>query len=484
MFPPLAIGVVMATLDISVVNIALPTLARTFGVPITTIEWVVLSYVVTITGLLLTLGRAADLLGRRRVYGAGLIAFTLASALCAAAPGPRSLIAARALQGLGAAMMTANGAAILIASFLEGERGRALGAFGAAVGVGLAFGPPLGGMLVRASWRWIFLINLPLGILALAQLRSRVPADEAAGRPDRASRGARARSWSGGALDLAGAALWCAGLVLVMLGLSRGPEAGWRTAGIWLLFGAGVVLLAAFFMVERRSPEPLLPLGALRGPLGAAVLLTGISQALSITIGFHMPLYLEEVQGYDAARSGRWLAVLPLAALIAAPLAGRWSDRWGGQRLASVGLATATAGFAVLSRLSAAPAPLLALGGMTLVGLGLGLFNVPNASVVMSAVPRDRLGLAAGLQSTMRNLGIAGGAAAAGAIMASRYAAHGGGLLRNVGHAGFSTLAFAQASRDLYGAMTALAAAAFLISYRRAGRSTLEAGTGRLMPAG
>jgi len=176
--------------------------------------------------------------------------------------------------------------------------------------------------------------------------------------------------------------------------------------------------------------------------------------------------------------------VLPLAALIAAPFAGRWSDRWGGPRLASVGLAGATAGFAVLSRLSAAPAPLVTLGGMTLVGLGLGLFNVPNASVVMSSVPRDRLGLAAGLQATMRNLGISGGAAAAGAIMASRYAAHGGGLLRNAGHAGFSPLAFAQASRDLYGAMTALAAAAFLISHRRAGRSTLEAGAGRLKPAG
>src|SRR5215472_14660374 len=137
-FPALALGTLMATLDVSVVNIALPTLSRTFGVPLTTIEWVVLSYVLTITGLLLTLARVADHLGRRRVYGAGLALFTVASALCAASPGARALIAARALQGLGAAMMTANSSAILISCFPEQERGRALGAFGATVGVGLA----------------------------------------------------------------------------------------------------------------------------------------------------------------------------------------------------------------------------------------------------------------------------------------------------------------------------------------------------------
>ena len=453
-FPPLALGTIMATLDISVVNIALPTLARAFRVPLTTIEWVVLAYVVTITGLLLTLGRVADVVGRRRVYGVGLAVFTIASALCALSPGAHALIAARALQGLGAAMMTANSAAILISSFPEGERGKALGAFGAMVGVGLALGPPIGGMLVNVSWRWIFILNLPLGVLALFQLRSRVPADPPS---------ARAAGWS---LSLPSAALWCATLVLVMLGLSRGPESTWRSASVWLLFLAAAGTLTAFFVIERRAAAPLLPLGALRGTLGRTVLITMLGQALSITVGFHMPLYLEEVLGFDAARSGRWLAIVPLVALLVAPLAGRWADRWGNARLVSLGIAITAAGFVVLSRLSVAPAPLLVLGGMALAGLGLGLFTVPNASAVMSAVPSERLGLAAGLQATMRNLGIAGGAAAAAAIVAARYHAHGGGLLRSSGHGGFSTLAFAQASQDLYLAMAVLAVLAFLISQR------------------
>jgi EmrB/QacA subfamily drug resistance transporter len=457
-FPPLALGTVMATLDISVVNIALPTLARAFRVPLTTIEWVVLAYVVTITGLLLTLGRLADAVGRRRVYGAGLALFTVASALCAASPSAGLLIAARALQGLGAAMMTANSAAILISSFPEGERGKALGAFGAMVGAGLALGPPIGGMLVHFSWRWIFIINLPLGVLALFQLRSRVPPDAVAGGTPRLD------------LSLPSAGLWCTALVLVMLGLSLGPGSGWRAPAVWLMFLAAVVALAAFFAVERRAASPLLPLGVLRGSLGSAIVLTMIGNALSITVGFHMPLFLEEVLGFDAARSGRWLAIVPLVALLVAPLAGRWADRWGSRRLVSLGIAIAALGFAVLSRLSVAWAPLTLIGGMALVGIGLGLFTVPNASAVMSAVPRDRLGLAAGLQATMRNLGISGGAAAAAAIVASRYQAHGGGLLRSTGHAGFSTLAFAGASRDLYIAMLGVAVLAFLISQRPAPR--------------
>jgi len=356
-------------------------------------------------------------------------------------------------------MMTANSAAILISSFPESERGRALGAFGAVVGVGLALGPPIGGLLVQLSWRWIFLINLPLGVLALVQLRSRVPPDDVTGR-----------AW-GQDLSLPSAALWCASLVLVMLGLSLGPGSGWRAAPAWLMFlGAGLAL-AAFFAVERRAASPLLPLGVLRGTLGGAVLLTLIGNALSIAVGFHMPLFLEEVQGFDAARSGRWLAIVPLMALLAAPVAGRWADRWGSGRLVSLGIGIAAVGFGVLSRLSVAWTPLTLAGGMAVVGIGLGLFTVPNASAVMSAVPRERLGLAAGLQATTRNLGIAGGAAAAAAIVTSRYQAHGGGTLRSTGHVAFSTLAFAEASRDLYLALLAVAVLAFLISRRPAPRT-------------
>lgn len=445
-FPALALGTLMATLDISVVNIALPTLSRAFGVPLTTIEWVVLAYVVTITGLLLAFGRVSDLRGRRRVYSTGLVAFTAASALCAAAPGAGWLVAARALQGLGAAMMMSNSAALLVSSFGAEERGRALGAFGAVVGVGLAMGPPLGGLLVGyLSWRWIFLVNLPIGVLAWLMVRRRVPADPP--------------PHPGAALDAGGAALGFAGLVALMLALSLGPAGGWTSVWVWPWLAAGLVLLGAFVARESRRAEPLLPVGMLRGPLGVAASLTLLGQAASVGVGFHLPLYLEDVLGFGAARAGQWLAVLPLVALVLAPLAGRWADRLGPRPLAVGGLLLAACGHATLAGVGTSPEPGHLLGGMALIGGGLGLFTVPNSSALLSAVPRARLGIAAGLQATMRNLGVAAGTAATTAIVASRYAAHGGGVLAATGAAhALDRVAFAAATRDLYAALAVVAA--------------------------
>jgi EmrB/QacA subfamily drug resistance transporter len=331
----LALGTVMATLDISVVNIALPTLSRQFAAPLTTIAWVVLAYVLTITGLLLALGRLADRVGRRRVYLSGLAVFTLASAACAAAPSASWLIAARAVQGLGAAMLTANSTALLIASFAPEERGRVLGFFGAAVGVGLALGPPLGGLIVaHASWRWIFLINVPLGAAALTLGLKRLPFDRGLDRRE--------------PLDFGAAALWSVALVSLMLALSRGPERGWTSPGVWPWFAASALAFLGFAIAEARARDPLLPRDLLRGPVGLAVTLTFAGQALSMAIGFHMPLYLENVLGFGAARSGAWMAVFPLAALVLAPAAGRWSDRFGPGPVAVAGVALATLGFAVL----------------------------------------------------------------------------------------------------------------------------------------
>jgi len=440
----------MAVLDVSVVNIALPTLSRAFHAPLTTIEWVVLAYGVTITGLLLAFGRVADRVGRRRIYLAGLTAFTAASALCAAANGAPTLIAARALQGLGAAMVSANSSALLVASFPPGERGRALGAFGAIVGAGLALGTPLGGLIVsHFSWRWLFLINLPLGALAVWLVRTRVAADPPALAPS--------------GLDLAGTALWSASLVALMLGLSRGPDHGWGSAGVWPLFACSAVGLAAFLVREHRAASPLLPLRLLSGPLGVAVLLTFIGQVLSIAVGFHLPLYLEEVLGFDAARSGQWLATLPVCALLLAPLSGRLADRMGTRLLTASGMALTGVGFAWLSDLGLEPRPGHILGGMALIGIGQGVFSVPNASALLSLVPPELLGLASGLQATMRNLGIASGAALMGAIVASRYARHGGGTLA-AGALGRIPAAFTAATHDAYLALGAVAALATILA--------------------
>jgi EmrB/QacA subfamily drug resistance transporter len=443
-FPPLALGVVMATLDVSVVNIALPTLSRTFGVPLTRIEWVVLGYVVTLTGLLLTLGRLADRMGRRRVYGTGLAVFAIASALCAAAPSAALLVAARVLQGFGAAMMSANSGALLVASFPSEERGRALGAFGAAVGIGLAVGTPLGGFVIaHASWRWLFLINLPIAALAGRWLMTRVPADP----PPHA----------GAAVDFGSAIAWCVALVTLMLALSRGPETGWTHPLVVSLFAGSLIAFAAFAWLDGRASQPMLPARLVRGPLGLAVLLTLIGQALSVSAGFHVPLYLEGVLAFSPAESGVWMAALPVAALIAAPLAGQLADRFGTRAIATLGMAITLAGDVLLAGLGTTLAPLRLLLGLALIGAGQGLFAVPNASALLSLVPQDLLGFASGLQATMRNLGIAGGAAATAAIVASAYAAR-TGQAAAAGHA-LNPAAFAAATRVAFTAGSGLALA-------------------------
>lgn len=443
-FPPIALGVVMATLDASVVNIALPTLQRTFAVPFTTIEWVVLAYTVTITGLMLTAGRLADLRGRRGVYAAGLVVFSAASLLCGLAPGVHALIAARVLQGVGAALVAANGSALLVSAFPLEERGRALGAFGAMVGIGLAAGSPLGGFVIaHGSWRWMFLVNLPVGVLALALLRARVPADRPApGAPP---------------LDLAAAALWCAALAALMLALSRGPEAGWASPGVLALFATAAVTFAAFAAAEARSAHPMLPLPVLFGPLGAAVLLTLVGQAVAVAVGMQVPLYLEEVLGFDAQRTGLWVTILPLAALLLAPVAGRMADRSGARVLTAVGLAATAAGLAVLSGLRTTMSWALP-AGLLLVGAGQGLFAVPNASSLLSLVPHAQLGIASGLQGTTRNLGLSTGAAFATAVLASRYLAHAGRVLEG-GRGPVDRLAFVGASHDAFVALALVAAA-------------------------
>jgi EmrB/QacA subfamily drug resistance transporter len=442
-FPALALGTVMATLDISVVNIALPTLSRRFGVSLTTIEWVVLAYVLTITGLLLTLGRVSDAVGRRRVYGIGLLVFVAASALCAAAPSAHGLIAARAVQGLGAAMMTANASALLIASFDPSERGRALGAFGAVVGVGLALGPPFGGLVVEhLSWRWIFAANLPLGLAAFAMLRARVPADVP---------GEHLR------IDPLAASLWSTALIAVLLALSRGPDQGWGAPSVWGAFVAAAILLGVFVALQARAVDPLLPRDLRNRPFAIGLTLTLIGQALSIAVGFQMPQFLENVWGLSAAASGRWLAVLPMVALVLAPMAGRWSDQLGTRPLTMTGMALTSAGLATVAMLGVAPRAGVLVAGLALVGIGQALFAVANSSAILSTAPAARLGVASGLQATMRNLGIASGSAVTTALVATRFAAHSGQRLAAASLSSAARVAFASATRDAYLTLAAVA---------------------------
>jgi MFS family permease len=387
----------------------------------------------------------------------GLVLFTIASGLCGAAPTVGALIALRVLQGVGAALVSGNGSALLVQAFPLEQRGRALGAFGAMVGVGLAIGPPLGGLVVaHASWRWIFFVNLPLGVLTWNLLGKRVPPDAITPVPAR-----RAGLFGFGVAPVA----WAVALASLALALTRGPEAGWGSPIVLGAAVGGAVLLALFIASQRAATEPLLPLDMVGGPLGTAVTLTFLGQVLSASVGFHMPLVLEETGGFTPARSGAWLAVLPLAALLCAPVAGRFADKIGARALTTAGMVLTAIGLWLLSQLGAMPAGLRLVTGLVLIGVGLGLFTVPNASSLLSLVPAERLGLASGLQGTFRNLGLAAGIAFTGAVVTARYHTHSGTTLRIGAPGGVDHLAFVLATREAFQALAVLALVAAVLAW-------------------
>jgi len=363
-FVAVALGTFMSTIDSSIVNVALPTLQRTFGVPVTTIGWVSLAYLLTLTLLLLPFGRLGDAMGRRRMFLAGLALFVIGSATCGFASSAGGLIASRVLQALGASMVSANTTAIVTATFPPSMRGRALGMIGAVVGLGLTVGPPVGGFLLEAwGWRWIFFVNLPVGALAIGLGLRLVPRDGPAAAAD------------GGA---------------------RQP-----------LFDRALFGNAAFVTAAL------------------ALFLSFVSMFVAV---FLTPFYLERILGLTPSAVGRVLVVVPLLLLAVSPLAGALSDRVGTRRLAVAGLATLATGMGVLAWMvggTAAPAGVGALvAGLFVVGLGQGLFQSPNASAAMGAAPIEMLGLAGGTIATLRNCGMLCGVGLAATIFERREAAY------------------------------------------------------------
>jgi MFS family permease len=228
---------------------------------------------------------------------------------------------------------------------------------------------------------------------------------------------------------------------------------------------SGAVLLALFLASQLAAAEPLLPLDLVRGPLGAAVSLTFLGQVLSASVGFHMPLVLEETGGFSPARSGAWLSLLPLAALFCAPVAGRLADRTGARTLTTAGMLLTAAGLWLLAHLGALPAGATLAAGLVLVGVGQGLFAVPNASALLSLVPADRLGLASGLQGTTRNLGLAAGIAFTGALVTARYHTHSRATLRLGSPGGVDHEAFVLSTREAFLALAALALVSALLAW-------------------
>jgi EmrB/QacA subfamily drug resistance transporter len=442
-FSAVAVGTFMATLDGSIVNVALPTLRRELRAALSGVEWVVTAYLLVISVALLTAGRLGDLLGHRRVYVGGMLLFTLGSGLCGLAPGLEALVAARAVQALGGCAMMAMGPAVVTAIFPAHQRGRALGSVASVVALGLTAGPPLGGLIVQQlSWRWIFFVNLPVGVAGAVWAARALPAARPAHPP---------------ALDRRGALLLAPVLGAGVAAIQAAPDSAARAGLLALVaLGAGALLLGHL----RRAPAPVIDLRLFQSRVFSAGLAAGLlSYAALFTSTFLTPFFLSQVKGLSASQLGAMLTAVPLALSLASPLAGWLDDRTGTRLLGPLGMVVLAGGLGALGCAGADTSlPSLAVRLATC-GVGMGLFQPPNNSAVMGALPRERLGSGGGLLATARNVGMVAGIAAGSAL----FRAHAGGL-RSAATGEF--LAGYRAAL-VAGAVTALAAGCVSLARRR-----------------
>ncbi|WP_434444187.1 DHA2 family efflux MFS transporter permease subunit [Lentzea sp. E54] len=393
----------MAGLDSLVIVTALPTISEELGGALDDLEWTVNAYTLSFAVLMMLAAAVGDRFGRRRVFVAGLMIFTLASAGAALAPDIDWLIIARAAQGVGAAVIVPLSLTLLTAAVPAEKRGAALGVYAAVSGVAAAAGPMVGGLLVQhLSWHWIFWLNVPVGLL-LAPV---------ALRGLRESRGAGAR------LDVVGTILVSLGMSGVVFGLIRGNVGGWASPATLASLVAGAVLLAGFVVWERRTREPMLPPSMFRNRafsgINAASLLMGAGVFGAI---FLLTQFLQNVQGYSPTQAGLRMLAWTAAPMIAAPIGGLLSDRIGGKPVVLVGLLLQTAALAYYAAVISPTVPYsVQLPAFVLAGIGMGLFYAPLAHVLMGSVRPHEQGIASGANAATRQLGATIGVAMLAAI--------------------------------------------------------------------
>jgi EmrB/QacA subfamily drug resistance transporter len=400
-------GIFLGTIDSSIVNITLPTMVQDFQTTFATIQWVVLSYLLTITTLMLSMGRLADMKGKKPIYTLGFVIFTLGSLFCGLSPTVHLLILARIFQGIGTAMVTSLGMAIVTESFPPEERGKALGIIGALVSIGIVTGPTLGGFIVKSlSWHWVFFVNLPIGLIGIPMVIRFVP--------DLRPKGDQR-------FDFGGAITLLLSLLSLLMALSIGQDRGFTDGLILLLFGGSLVFLLIFIYIERITPQPMIDLSLFKNKLFSTNLVTGMITFVCTTGSLILiPFYLQDDLGYDPQQAGLLMAIVPVTIGLIAPLAGSLSDRIGTRPITALGLAVMVVGFMLVSGLSLETSAVSYILRFFPLGLGIGLFQSPNNSAIMGTAPRERLGVVSGLLAITRTLGQTTGIAVLGAIWATR----------------------------------------------------------------
>jgi EmrB/QacA subfamily drug resistance transporter len=392
----------------SALNAILPFIARSFGVDLPSIQWVVLAYLFVGTGLLLAFGRLCDIVGQRRMFLIGFVVFIAGSLLSSLAQNVPSLIATRIVQAIGGGMITSASAPLITRRLPGTHRGRGLSAQIVMVYFGLAAGPGLGGILADTlGWRWVFLVNVPMGVLAMIITLLTIAKDEPATSRQN--------------FDLAGALLFTAGLAALFLLLGAKGSMSFAGANV-TLFLIFAIFAAAFVALELKRPEPLLDLRLFKSWFFSAATASAMINYIGYsTLAFLVPFYLVDGMGYGATNAGILIMTMPITMMLCAPLSGWLSDRIGPRIPASVGMALLSAGIFMFSRLGAAPSAKEIVPRLIVAGMGLGLFSSANSSAIMGSVAMHRQGVANGVVSTARQLGMMLGVALCTAVFAARF---------------------------------------------------------------
>jgi EmrB/QacA subfamily drug resistance transporter len=393
----------MLLLDVTVVNVALPAIRSDLNASFGELQWVIDAYALMLAATLLSAGVLADRIGRRAVFQGGLVIFTACSVLCGLAASPVVLDIARGAQGIGAAAMFASSLALLANEFQGKERGFALGVWGAITGAALAIGPLVGGLLTdELSWRWIFLVNLPIGALLIWLTAGRLPE----------SRDDRPRP-----LDLAGMTTFGAACFLATFGLIRGNEDGWGSPLIVGSLAAATLLAVTFLVVEHRAKAPMLPLSLFRIPAFTGTALVAFAQSVALyPLFLFLAIYFQEGLGLSPTATGLRLLPLTLVLFVVAPISGRLTSRWPLRVPLAAGLVLIGVALLLMRSIDTTSDWTALLPGLLVGGLAIGVISPALAAAMVSVLPVERSGLASGINNTFRQLGIAMGIAGLGAI--------------------------------------------------------------------
>ncbi len=398
------IGATMSALDVSIVNVAMPTLKTEFNTSMAVVEWVAMAYMLTLTIFLPFFGRLADMFGRSRLYNAGFVVFTVGSLFCGMAASAPSIIAARVVQAIGAGLLQANSVALITQAFPAYERGKAIGIQGAVQAIAMAVGPFVGGILITTiGWRAVFYINIPIGIIGTIAALLVLPPNQKIEKKE--------------TIDYLGTLFFASGLAFLVLVFNEGVKLGWGSNTIIVYFLHACILLGLFVLTELRVKHPLIDLKLFKNSTFLIGNLTGMmSYYVLFAVLFLMPFYLEKVLNLSPALTGMLLTPIPLAMAMVAPFSGHISDKYGSRIMTASGmLVSALACFSLLFLGVHAHVALL-VGELVLLGVGMGLFTPPNNSAIMGAAPKEKLGLAGGVLNMMRSLGLIFGVDISGVI--------------------------------------------------------------------